>query len=211
VPERALQAKYREALLLLEEPGDYLEFGVYAGASLRCMDQALKDLQLNSVRLFGFDSFEGLPKAAKTEPMWSPGMFKSGMEQTREMLKVNGVDLDRITLIKGWFDETLTEPAKYGIRKASVVMIDCDLYSSAKTALRFCAPLIHDQAVIFFDDWWPATLGAQNQGEKRAFDEFLEENPRLTATEMNSYYPEAAKVFLLSRRPATNAANCLSD
>lgn len=185
----------REAL------GDYLEFGVYAGASLTCMDQALKDLELNSVRLFGFDSFEGLPKAAKTEPMWSPGMFKSGIEQTKGILARNGVDLDRITLVKGWFDETLTEPAKYGIRKASVVMIDCDLYASAKTALRFCAPLIDDQAVIFFDDWWPAMLGARNQGEKRAFDEFLQENPSLTAREMSSYHPEAAKVFLVSRHP----------
>jgi predicted O-methyltransferase YrrM len=208
VPEKNLLAKYREALLLLTERrgasklGDYLEFGVYAGASLRCMHLALADLRLDHVRLFGFDSFEGLPKAAKAEPAWSPGMYKSDIELTEENLKLSGVDLNRITLVKGWFDETLTESERrrQGIRKASLIMIDCDLYSSARTALRFCAPLILDEAVIFFDDWWPATLGAQNLGEKRAFDEFLQENPHLTATELDSYYSDAAKVFLVSRR-----------
>jgi O-methyltransferase len=201
VPEEALQAKYREALLLLEKPGDYLEFGVYAGASMTCMYHALRELK-KDLRLFGFDSFEGLPS---TGEMWSSGMFRSDLETTKANLRRNGVDLDRITLVKGWFDETLTNPARYGIYKAGVVMIDCDLYSSAKIALTFCAPLI-EEAVIFLDDWWPATLGAQNRGERRAFDEFLQENPTLVATELESYHPEAAKVFLVKRTETTTSS-----
>jgi len=57
-------------------------------------------------------------------------------------------------------------------------MIDCDLYSSAKQALDFCAPLIVGQTIIFFDDWGGGTsLDKENLGEKRAFLEFLQANP----------------------------------
>jgi hypothetical protein len=86
-------------------------------------------------------------------------------------------------------------------------MVDCDNYTSAKQALAFTAPLIVDEAVLLFDDWWPEWLGAQNLGEKRAFEEFLDAHPYFAATELEdcSYKPEAAKVFLVSRRTATRA------
>ena len=36
-------------------------------------------------------------------------------------------------------------------------MVDCDIYSASREALWFSEPLIHDMAVIFFDDWgWRA-------------------------------------------------------
>ncbi len=62
-------------------------------------------------------------------------------------------------------------------------MIDCDLYSSAKESLNFCIPLIKDTSIIFFDDW------SQDQyiGEKKAFDEFLRENPHFKAEQFDTY------------------------
>ena len=39
-------------------------------------------------------------------------------------------------------------------------MIDCDIYSSARTALDFCGPLIRDRAVLVFDDW-PGDAGGE--------------------------------------------------
>ena len=49
-----------------------------------------------------------------------------------------------MTLVAGWFDDTLNEATiqKHRITKASVIMIDCDLYSSTKAALDFCARFI---------------------------------------------------------------------
>ena len=83
-------------------------------------------------------------------------------------------------------------------------MIDCDIYSSTKIALDFCAPLIQEQAIIFFDDWNSCNLAAQNLGEKLAFDEFLNKNPDLTAEELGSYTKDAewdtSKIFLVSRQ-----------
>jgi hypothetical protein len=81
-------------------------------------------------------------------------------------------------------------------------MIDSDLYSSAKTALRFCAPLIRDEAVVLFDDWQPATMAADDAGERRAFDELLAADSSLSAQELESYDPEEAKVFHVTRDPS---------
>jgi O-methyltransferase len=213
VPVQELEQKYREALELLvarngrDNIGDYLEFGVYGGASLACMHRATAALELSSVRLFGFDSFEGLPQPDEDESSatsWHRGQFAFDEAAAKANLSREGVDWNRAKIIKGWFDETLTAdlPRREAIEKASVIMLDCDLYSSTKTALEFCGPLIRDEAVLFFDDWWPDSLGAQDMGEKRAFDEFLSVNADLDVTELESYYPKAAKVFLVSRRDA---------
>lgn len=217
VPVDELARWDRSALDLLvarqgaESLGDYLEFGVFQGDSLTCMYEALEDRRLDRVRLYGFDSFEGLPPVEHPEDVklgWHQGQFSSSEQRTLERLEGNGVDLGRITLVKGFYSETLVPGAaqRLGIDEASVIMIDCDLYTSAKQALDFCAPLIKREAVVFFDDW---TLGAGDGdgelGEQRAFAEWLSENPSLRAEEIGTYYqtqmepPEPSKVFLVGR------------
>ena len=182
--------------------GDYLEFGVYNGTSLMCMHHELRSAGLDHVRLFGFDSFQGLPASAAVEDegRWRPGQCRSPLEFTTAVLKAEGVDWNRVTLIPGWFSDTLNDDtlARHGIRKASVIMIDCDLYSSAKAALNFCAPLIHDEALILFDEWNPRGMEQKTVGEKRAFQEFLAETGSFSAVPFGQYGPRT-QTFLISR------------
>lgn len=197
INEPAVTEQYRAALLHLckahgsAKLGDYLEFGVFYGASLACMNRVLDDLEIDHIRQFGFDSFQGLPDDASfnDEGTWQPGQFKSDFESTKQRLSKQCPSPDRISLVKGWFNDTLnaTTREQYEIEKASVIMIDCDLYSSAKQALRFCAPLIKDEAIVVFDDWNANKLAKKGMGEKRAFDEFLAENPHLSAKPFGSY------------------------
>ena len=77
-------------------------------------------------------------------------------------------------------------------------MIDSDLYSSAREALAFCAPLIQDDAIIFFDDLTEAGWEGL-EGERQAFREFLEAHPEFGAVQLESYSPWTA-TFLLTRR-----------
>ena len=212
VPEAELERSYRDALALLTERlapgqiGDYLEFGVFTGTSLACMHRALEAQGLDHVRLFGFDSFEGLPEATASDDtggVWEAGDFGAPIGLTREVLRSKGVDLARTTLVKGWFDDTLTEEwrAENDVHTASVIMIDCDLYSSTKAALAFCAPLIRGATVILFDEWHPPAMNEAHVGERRAFEEFLAAHPSLSASELPSYRPGEAKVFLVTRNP----------
>lgn len=207
-----LEPEFKKACLFLNEKvgklsmGDYLEFGVCHGTSMSCMNRVLKETGLTNVRLFGFDSFEGMPEAAahEDEGTWQPGEFASDLHTTKAYLTKSGIDWNKTFLFKGWFSETLTDEViqTHQIRKASLIMIDCDIYSSSKEALNFCAPLIKDQTIIFFDDWNSSNLAEKNMGEKLAFDEFLQENPELKAEEFGSYSFSSnpnGKIFLVTR------------
>ena len=208
VPEAELERTQYQALQLLRskaaEVGDYLEFGVYCGASLACMYRTLERAGLKHVRLFGFDSFQGFPDIAKYDDggHWRPGFNKFSYKAARKFLTQSGVDWGRVFLTEGFFYDTLNNEVirKYQISKASLIMVDCDMYTSSKEALNFCAPLIKDYAVIFFDDWNASKgiLSRNNMGQKRAFDEFLKENPYFVTEELDTYTPNA-KVFLFSR------------
>ena len=108
--------------------GDYLEFGVFNGTSLSCMHRVTEELALKHMRLFGFDSFAGLPDTAEQESdgLWSGGSFQIDYEFTKNWLTQQGVDWGRVFLIAGWYHETLTQKLidKYKLTKASVIMID---------------------------------------------------------------------------------------
>ena len=209
-----LTRSYRRAweILLSKEQagelGDYVEYGVYYGTSLSCMYDALQQLGLHRVRMFGFDSFEGLPESAAHEDdqEWVPGQFKASLQLAEEYLDRHGVPRERVTLTKGWFSETLTPATRerYGIRRAGVLMVDCDLYSSAREALVFSAPLIGRRAVVYFDDWNAGGLADKGLGERRAFEELLAEHPDLSAEpldELNYKDKADVKVFLVTRTP----------
>jgi O-methyltransferase len=175
--------------------GDYLEFGVSRGTSLACVHHVLANAGLTHVRLIGFDSFEGLPEEA-AEQGWEPQQFRSTLSATQAYLRSRNVEMDRVHLVPGWFRDTCTNETVEHLQlaKASVVMIDCDIYSASKEALDFCAPLIRDEAIFIFDDWgWVEARGIH--GQKEAFAEFLEANPRLSATPITPAYIPHARLF----------------
>ncbi len=178
--------------------GDYLEFGVYQGNSMMAMQEAVRRVGLEKVRFFGFDSFEGLPSEAEWDGPWSEGEFRSDIEFTRKRLTEGGVDWNRTELVKGFFSETLTPELRqqHSLEKASLIMIDADLYTSSRDALNFCEPLIRDTTAIFFDDW---NSTDESGGEKRAFRELLEAHPDLEAEEIGTYSPNALS-FVVTRK-----------
>ena len=198
VEEAEIRPKLKKAISYLlqefngeEHIGDYLEFGVSHGSSLRIMYETLGDLNVKNMRLFGFDSFEGLPDYAldEDEGVWRPGAYYADIYKVNKYLSRAGIDWRRVQLVKGWFRDTL-KPSfikNNNIQKAGIIMIDCDIYSAAKEALNFCKSLIKDQTIVFFDDWNSADLASKNLGEKKAFDEFMNENPQFEATEFDSY------------------------
>jgi O-methyltransferase len=185
-----------------ENLGDYLEFGVYNGTSLVATFRETEAMGLSNTRLFGFDSFQGLPEAAATddEGKWKPGAWRSELEFTEAVLAAEGVDRSRVFLIPGWFSDTChPETAhRYNITKASVIMVDCDIYTSTTEALAFCAPLIADHALIMFDDWNAGNLAAKQLGERKAFEEWLAASGSFRAEPFGSYR-DKAETFILTR------------
>ena len=95
--------------------------------------------------VYGFDSFEGLPEA------W--GQHPAGAYSVDGRLPEVRPNVD---LRPGWFDDTL--PAFAAQRPAgetvALINVDCDLYSSTKTALDALADRIADGTILVFDEYF---------------------------------------------------------
>jgi O-methyltransferase len=189
-------------------PGVYLEFGVFAGDSMAVMARVSAEHGWPDLPLVGFDSFEGLPATVGDSPhdeAWYAHQFSCPESLALENLRDQGVDLDRVELVKGWFDETLTDElaarlvARHG--HASVVMVDCDAYVSAVPALAFLDRFIVDRTAVVMDDWYAFNADEGGRGVQRAFEEWLERSPQLTAEAIDDYRHTgfSGKVFVVSR------------
>jgi len=136
--------------------GMILEFGVFSGHTIN----RLAD-RLPSRRIFGFDSFQGLP-----EP-WAPG-FEKGAFRRSDLPQVR----ENVGLVVGWFDQTLHRFLDdHPDDPVSLLHIDCDLYSSTKTVFSLLADRIVPGTIIIFDEY----LGfpGWRLHEYRAFQEFV--------------------------------------
>jgi predicted O-methyltransferase YrrM len=205
VPADDLQRCLREALSLLPAgPLTYLEFGVYVGTSMIAMHHAARAEDRN-VEIIGFDSFAGLPPNTReeTKGVFHPGQFHSAIDMTRTNLRRHDVDPDRVRLVPGWFEESLTAETQQslGVDHVDLVMIDCDLESSTRLALEFCTPLI-GRTVVFFDDWDINGWGALGLGEARAFETWRSAHPEFDIEErpeLRYRDRDRARAFLITR------------
>lgn len=145
--------------------GDILEFGVYQGYSLSEMVLCLRGHGMKN-RVFGFDSFCGLPHGQGSE--FHQGDFNSSLEDTKGQLIFKLGNIDDIVLIKGFYKDNLTDElkTKLNISNVSLIHIDCDLYESTKDVLKWCKSFMGRGTYIFFDEW---------SSEERAWREFAAE------------------------------------
>jgi len=91
--------------------GDYCEFGVGTGATFVEAWRECERLK-SPRRLWGFDSFEGLPPPAvpsDAHPEWKPGAFAVGLDSVAGRIRKAGVPDGRFTLVPGYFDQTLAD------------------------------------------------------------------------------------------------------
>jgi Macrocin-O-methyltransferase (TylF) len=137
-------------------PGLFLEFGVNDGTTIRHISS-----KAPNQKVFGFDSFEGLPESWSGAPI---GHF------AQPKLPEVGPNVE---LVKGWFDRSLP-PFLDGISDQPVAFlhVDCDLYSSTQTVLAQLRNNIVSGTIIVFDEYF--NYPDWRQHEHRAFQEFVE-------------------------------------
>jgi hypothetical protein len=163
---------------------NYLEFGVYKGYTF-CRAYHAAEASNVDAEFYAFDCFTGLPEPRKGdegEKKFVEGAYECSKESFIDVLNKNRVDLDKVEIVEGLYEETLTEEAAEGIGYASVVYVDSDYYSSAKEVLEWLTDLIRGPVVVIFDDWY--LYGASPfKGEQRAYYEWLEAHPELVSTQ----------------------------
>lgn len=167
---------------------DYYEFGVFRGYALHSAQQSARQLGADQVRFYGFDSFEGLPRldeADRDGSMFFEGQFACSRPFVESALKKHGADLSTITLVEGYFDQSLTPELKSNLplKPVGIAVIDCDLYSSTVPVLRWLDELVQPGSILMLDDW-RSYGGDPAKGQQRAFGEWLSTRKDLVAEPM---------------------------
>lgn len=184
--------------------GDYLEFGVWKGNSfieaynqinnysntfynvgLRATNE--KNMFVD-MKFHAFDSFEGLPETQNTSNpiQYFAGNYSATEELFRNRISDAGLDMDRVTITKGWFNESLNKKAAdaLNLRQIAVAYIDCDIYESSVDVLNFITPYLKTGSVLIFDDWF-RNKGISSTGVQGAALDWLKSNPQIT---LQHYY-----------------------
>lgn len=198
--------------------GDYLEFGVFRGESFIAAFKAIERNRATVAsenrgsaefsswlaarpRLFAFDSFAGLPGGqAERQTDYSEGAYACSESDFLRNVRQGGVDMSRVVTVPGMYDESLSAEIKgrHGLRRAAMVMIDCDLYESTVPVLEFLTDLVGQGTILIFHDWF-RFKGSPNHGEQRACQEWLQRNPHLELIEYWREGPQAV-AFIVNLR-----------
>jgi hypothetical protein len=188
-PRRRILHEVAGYLVSAEVPGDYLEFGVFQGATFSYAFQRLAP-EFAGMRFVAFDSFQGLPRPQGLDAQdgYSSSFHENQYACTESEfvsnLKKAGVNLQRVSVVKGWFADTLTpeNAMAHGVDKVAVAWIDGDLYESTVPVLNYLTPRLTTGSVILFDDW-RCFRNHPDFGEQRACREWLNDNPQITLRE----------------------------
>ena len=148
-------AMLRHAVDLAEIDGLVLEFGVATGRTINIIAGH------HNGPIFGFDSFEGLPES------WY-GDYRRGTFARSELPVV----ADTVTLVSGWFNDSVPPFLEEHPGPISLLHVDCDLYSSTSFVLTELRDRIVPGTVIVFDEYF--NYPGWQQHEHLAFTEFIE-------------------------------------
>lgn len=150
----------------ISQDGVWLKFGVDMSCDRgRCNKIGpLADHRRENGGIFGFDWFQGLPERWRDN--FESGMFGRGGKIPKPP---SGVEW-----VIGLYNETLPMFFQRHVAKVSYLLIDCDLYSSAKYVLDVTWPHLTKDAIIYFDEIM--NYRGYELGEFRALYEFLDKN-----------------------------------
>jgi O-methyltransferase len=153
----------------------FVECGVAKGGCLALMTY----VKGNNNTIYGFDSFDGMPDITKEDlgdynksdihnGTGKPGdNLSGGIENVYKTFKTLNIDMKNVTLIKGYFENTLNISANIeNIGNIGVLRLDGDWYESTMICLEKLYDKVIVGGVIIIDDYghWV--------GAKRATDEF---------------------------------------
>jgi predicted O-methyltransferase YrrM len=148
----------RYCLSQVKNNGLWLEFGVCKGQSTQKIVSMMPD---EYKPLYGFDSFEGLP-----EDWW--GFHKKGAFNVNGKVPI----IEGVEMVKGWFRDTLPSFLSTHKDDISLLIVDCDIYSSTKDIFDNCGNRIKRGTIIMFDEYY--NYADWDKHEHKAFMEFVE-------------------------------------
>ena len=187
--------------------GTYYEFGVGWGGTLSnylaALERFCNDFREDpkKFRIFGFDSFEGLPASenpADIRSGWEQGAMAHSQEEIEQKLKTNDFskNFENIKFIKGFFEKSLTSSLRDELAgfPPGIVTVDVDFYSSTKIVLEWLRPILMSGTLFYFDDIW-SFHGNPKYGQLKAINEFNEKNDGFLTPFLNIGVPDQSYIY----------------
>jgi len=164
--EEVLQFTYDAAMQVANIEGCFIECGVAAGSQLAMLQCASIDSGTNK-KVYGFDSYEGIPFATieddqqpgigdkdltKLGALETTGISSHSLENVLDNFKTFKVPTDNMEFVVGWFQDTVPTKAKE-IDKIALLRLDGDLYTSTKVCLKHLLKKVSKGGMVIIDDW----------------------------------------------------------
>jgi O-methyltransferase len=147
--------------------GDLVECGAARGGSALLLTLAAARLG-DARRTWVFDTFEGLPEPSAADPDFAEakqyvGTCRGELHEVEALFASAGVR-DRVTFVKGLFQDTLAERP---VPRIAVLHLDGDWYDSVRVCLERLYDGVAPGGIIQIDDYghWA--------GARKAVDEFF--------------------------------------
>lgn len=175
---------FRKAMRFLEFngiTGDYAEFGCHGGMTMRLAHKYMKARGVER-HLWAFDSFSGFPPPEGDEdehPVWIQGDMATTQAAFVKEARRNGIGAGALSLVPGYYSDTLDKGKHEGPLPGDIALayVDCDMFSSTASVLRFLLPRMKQGMLIAFDDYFCPSSSAL-AGERAAMLEFLRDHPQ---------------------------------
>jgi lipopolysaccharide biosynthesis glycosyltransferase len=194
VSRERLENLYRQCSKFKNTNYSFVECGVAKGGCLAMIKFASE----KNNRIFGFDSFEGMPDITnedigdynKSNPLSDFGKvgdnLSGGINSVYTTFDKLNLDMNNVTLVKGFFQDTLQIQENIdNIGEIAVLRLDGDWYESTKICLEKLYDKVIENGVIIIDDY------GHFIGAKIATDEFRIKHKILTPliqTDYTEYY-----------------------
>ncbi len=145
--------------------GDVVECGTCNGGSAAILARVACRSPLGR-HTWLLDSFAGLPPAGDRDGALAreyTGLCRGQIDRVREVLRRVGVPEQAVTLVRGWFHETLPGLA---VERIALLHIDADWYESVMVCLEHLYDRVQPGGFLVFDDYgyW--------EGCRRAWHDF---------------------------------------
>lgn len=181
----------------------YFEFGVLNGESII---SAIRQLRGGLSKVYGFDTFHGIPIHDKNDlddrnlaPQLSHGSFRGGarVEVENWILKNTDFPSKDLLLVEGDFRSSLVGHTYDTDSIFPLIFnVDCDIYSSSKSAFEWIAENAADGSWLLCDDYW-LFRGNPNYGQRKALKDVFSNHRRVKLSHYSNYQGYS-KAFIIN-------------
>jgi O-methyltransferase len=185
--------------------GDFVECGVFQGASAIAIIRTLQSLNVTDRRLWLYDTYEGMPEPEAIDRFYCDSPDQAGknwdslkrndgsggsnwvyspLDEVRQNVLQTGYPEHLVNFVKGKVEDTIPNTVPDAI---CLLRLDTDFYASTKHEFEHLFPLVSLKAPIIIDDY-----GAYD-GSRLATDEYLN---KLGAPVLLSRIDEHVRMFV---------------